>query len=132
MVKLSTKIVQMLCEKGIIWVAAEPQHPTRSEIINAIDAVIDLHVQERSETDDERSERVTEFLDDADAGLVLLNEEHLAVGQTLPKVRYTDGGFELQVLNFDNRWAKMEILETKEIIFVPPNHLDQYIIIDDE
>ena len=64
MVKLSTKIVQMLCDRNIVEPSAEPLHPTRSEIINAIDAVIDLHVYERSElflgseTDDERSIRI--------------------------------------------------------------------------
>jgi len=137
MVKLSTKIVQMLCDRNIVEPAAEPLHPTRSEIINAIDAVIDLHIYERSElfldseTDDERSIRITEFLDDADAGLIL-NEERICKGMPMPKVRYDDGGYELQVLNFDNRWAKMRIIENDEIIFVPPNKLKHYTIIDDE
>lgn len=130
MVKLSTKIVQMLFERGIIS-APQSDHPfpfqstdsTRSEIINAIDAVIDLHVQERSE-------EITDFLDDSNSGLVL-TEERVAEGHPLPKVRYDDGGYELQVLNFDNRWAKMRIIENDEIIFVAPNDLKHYIIINE-
>lgn len=122
MVKLSTKIVQMLCEKGIIS-SPLSDHPTRSEIINAIDAVIDLHVLERSE-------HITDFLDDANSGLVL-TEERVAQGHPLPTVRYDDGGYELQVLNFDNRWAKMRIIENDEIIFVAPKDLKHYIIINE-
>jgi hypothetical protein len=132
MVKLSTKIVQVLCEKGLLERYICDKAALRSEVINTIDAVVDLHVQERMETDDERSVRVTEFLDDADAGLTLLSEERIAKGLPMPKVRDDDGGYELQVISFDNRWAKMRILENDEIIFVPPKDLHHYIIIDDE
>ena len=130
MEKLSTKIVHMLCEKGVIPLRLRDpisNHPTRSEIINMVDAVIDLHIYE---TDDERSIRITEFLDDADAGLIL-TEDHLTCGKPIGNVRYDDGGYELQVISFDNRWAKMRILDTDEIIFVPPNKLKHYIIINE-
>lgn len=127
MEKLSTKIVQVLCEKGFLENYISRKPALRSEVINAVDAVIDLHLYE---TDDERSIRVTEFLDDSNSGLVL-TEESIAQGTPLPRVRYDDGGYELQVINFDNRWAKMRIIENDEIIFVAPNDLKHYIIINE-
>lgn len=114
---LAKSIVQMLFNKHLLPSYMSHNAAVQKEIEGNVQEVLDMFAAGDFETDDERSRRLT--------------EDDISGGKPIPNVRHEDGGYELQVLNFDNRWAKMRIIENDEIIFVPPNHLNQYIIINE-